>query len=226
MLAIIIPANNEEEVIGSCLHSVLAAASCPSLNGEQVVTIVVLDACSDATAAIAQRWGALITAVDARNVGVARAAGARLALTMGARWLAFTDADTTVAPGWLHEQMSLDSDVVCGTVSVVDWGLYGEPMRRHFNATYTDTDGHQHIHGANLGVSAEAYHLAGGFEPLESREDVALVHALQATGARIAWSAAPRVVTSARKLFRAPGGFGATLLGLTQGLYLSEEFET
>jgi hypothetical protein len=75
-------------------------------------------------------------------------------------------------------------------------------------------------------VSAEAYHRVGGFEPLASREDVALVMALQAVGARIAWSAAPRVVTSARKAFRAPGGFGATLLGVTQGLYPSSEFGT
>ena len=208
LLAIIIPANNEEEAIGECLQSVSAAAQHPGLDGEDVLTIVVLDACTDGTAHIAHQ------------------AGARLALARGARWLAFTDADTTVAPDWLHEQMSLRSDAVCGTVSVLDWGVYGEPMRRHFHATYTDADGHQHIHGANLGVSAEAYHRAGGFEPLASSEDVALVKALQAAGARIAWSAAPRVVTSARKMFRAPGGFGATLLGLTQGLYPSSEFGT
>lgn len=226
MLAVIIPANNEEEAISACLHSVLVAACYPALRNEQVLTIVVLDACTDDTEAIARGLDVIVTVVQARNVGAARRAGALLALAMGARWLAFTDADTTVAPGWLHEQMSLGSDVVCGTVSVEDWGQYGEPMRRHFNATYTDADGHQHVHGANLGVSAEAYHRVGGFEALECKEDVALVKALQAVGARIAWSAAPRVVTSARKMFRAPGGFGATLLGVTQGMYPSEEFGT
>ncbi len=224
MLAIIIPANNEEAVIGLCVQSAQAAACCPALNGEPVLTIVVLDACTDGTAAIARQCGALTLAVDAHNVGMARAAGARMALAMGARWLAFTDADTTVAPEWLHEQVSLDSDAVCGTVSVTDWGVHGEPMRRHFNATYTDADGHQHIHGANLGVSAQAYHRAGGFAPLASSEDVAFVRALQAVGARIAWSAAPRVVTSARHVFRAPGGFGATLLGLNPGLSTGQEF--
>lgn len=218
LLAIIVPAHNEEAAIGPCLESAAASACFPGLEGEPVLVIVVLDACSDNTAAIAHRAGALTTSVSVRNVGMARAAGARLALLLGARWLAFTDADTTVAPAWLHEQMLLRSDAVCGTVSVNDWGAYGEPMRRHFNATYTDADGHQHIHGANLGVSAEAYHRAGGFEPLASSEDVAFVRALQAVGARIAWSAAPRVVTSARKLFRAPGGFGATLLALAPSL--------
>jgi hypothetical protein len=40
---------------------------------------------------------------------------------------------------------------------------------------------------------------------------VALVAALVGSGASIAWSAAPRVVSSARRLFRAGGGFGARL---------------
>jgi len=36
------------------------------------------------------------------------------------------------------------------------------------------------------------------------------VRALQASGATIAWSAAPRVSTSAQRLFSAPAGFGVT----------------
>lgn len=212
MLAVIIPANNEEASIGACLRSVEVAARWPGLHGEEVLVIVVLDDCTDDTAEVAIQTSARLISVAARNVGIARAEGAKNALSLGARWLAFTDADTIVAQDWLHVQMSLCSDAVCGTVGVTDWGNYGEPMRRHFDATYTDADGHRHIHGANLGVSAQAYQRVGGFEPLASSEDVALVKALQAVGARIAWSAAPRVVTSARRAFRAPGGFGSTLL--------------
>ena len=59
---------------------------------------------------------------------------------------------------------------------------------------------------------------AGGFEPLPSSEDVALVRALEAVGARIAWSAAPRVVTSSRHESRAPGGFGASLAHTSRAL--------
>lgn len=216
MLAVIVPANNEEAVIGLCLRSLDEAARWPGLQGETVLVIVVLDACTDDTAGVAAQAGARLLSLEARNVGIARAEGARVAISMGARWLAFTDADTVVAPDWLHVQMSLRSDAVCGTVGVTDWGSFGEPMRRHFDATYTDADGHQHIHGANLGVSAQAYQRAGGFEPLASSEDVALVRALEAVGARIAWSAAPRVVTSARSVFRAPDGFGATLLRVSE----------
>ena len=217
MLAVIVPANNEESLIGVCLRSVSEAASWPGLQGEPVLVIVVLDACTDDTAGVAVAAGAVLVWVQARNVGIARATGAQLALKLGARWLAFTDADTVVAPDWLHVQMSLCSDAVCGTVGVSDWDTHGDAMRQHFDVTYTDADGHQHIHGANLGVSAQAYQLAGGFEPLASSEDVALVRALEAVGARIAWSAAPRVVTSARREFRAPGGFGATLVRVGEG---------
>lgn len=211
MIAVIVPAHDEEDHIGACLRSLMRAARCRRLHREAVLLVVALDACSDATASIARKSGATTVAVDGRNVGAARRAGAALALNSGARWLAFTDADTVVAPDWLWAQLELRHDAVCGTVAVADWGAYGEQMRRHHDATYTDADGHRHIHGANLGVSAAAYRLAGGFRPLASSEDVALVEALSSTGASIAWSAAPRVVTSARKAFRAPGGFGATL---------------
>lgn len=222
MIGVVIPAHDEAQHIAACLLSVQLAACSPRLQGEAVLLVVALDACTDATACIAERMGAVTLAVDARNVGLARAHGADLALASGARWLAFTDADTEVAPDWLADQLALGSDAVCGTVEVRDWGRYGLPMQRHFEATYTDADGHRHIHGANLGVSAEAYRGVGGFQPLASSEDVALVQALHNSGACIAWSALPRVVTSARPAYRAPGGFGATLARVAQGHGLAE----
>ena len=212
MIAVIVPAHDEEEHLAGCLRSLTAAARSPLLRGEPVLTVVALDSCADESETIARRSGAITVALDARNVGAARAMGARCAIGMGARWLAFTDADSTVAPDWLATQLALGSEAVCGTVFVDDWGTYGEPMRKHYAATYTDADGHRHIHGANFGVSTEAYLAAGGFKSLESSEDVALVEALLAQGTTIAWSAAPRVSTSARRVFRAPLGFGATLL--------------
>lgn len=211
MIAAIVPACNEERTIGACLRSLAAASRCPQLKGEATLLVVALDTCTDATEHIARRTGASVVALKGRNVGMARSAGAQVALEAGARWLAFTDADSMVAPNWFSAQLDQSADAVCGTVAVVDWGTYGARMRSHFEATYTDADGHRHIHGANLGVSAEAYRRVGGFRPLESSEDVALVQALQDSGASIAWSAAPRVLTSARRHFRAPGGFGATL---------------
>lgn len=211
MIAVVVPAHNEAGHIAACMESLRVASACPALDGEPVVIVVVLDACTDETEDIVHRFGATALACAARNVGRARALGARWALDHGARWLAFTDADTAVAPDWIAVQLALETDAVCGTIAVHDWEHYGARMERHFRATYTDADGHRHVHGANLGVSAKAYRQAGGFPPLESSEDVALVAALIESGASIAWSAAPRVVTSARSAFRADGGFGATL---------------
>jgi hypothetical protein len=185
MIGIIVPAHDEEQRIEDCVQSLVKAAAHPDLAGEEVKIIVV--------------------------VGIARQTGAKIALASGARWLAFTDADSVVASDWLACQLALKADAVCGTIAVEDWGAYGERMHRHFQLTYNDVDGHSHIHGANLGVSAEAYSTAGGFLGLESSEDVALVEALRTSGAKIAWSRAPRVVTSVRPNYKAPSGFGATL---------------
>jgi glycosyltransferase involved in cell wall biosynthesis len=223
MIGIVIPAHDEEACLDACLRAARAAACHPGLLGEPVHIAVVLDSCTDGSAAIAARHAALrgaagtVTrlAVDAKNVGAARAAGCRQLLQLGARWLAFTDADTTVSPDWLVAQLRLEADVVCGTVGVDDWSPHGDnaaALHRHFRNSYTDADGHRHIHGANLGVAADAYLRAGGFAALACSEDVALVDALRRTGARFAWSAAPRVTTSARCDAKARGGFGDTLL--------------
>ena len=214
MIGIVIPAHNEAALIDACLASICAAARHPDLAGEAVEITVVLDACDDATADVVATHPVHGLALSARNVGAARAAGASALLERGARWLAFTDADSRVAPDWLVRQLELGADLVCGTVEVQDWSDHldhAAQLKQHFRRTYNDAEGHRHIHGANLGVSAEAYRSVGGFRPLASSEDLALVQALEANDARIAWSAAPRVVTSARCIARAPDGFAAAL---------------
>ncbi|MET0264886.1 MAG: glycosyltransferase family 2 protein [Duganella sp.] len=226
MIGIVIPAHDEERYLDGCLDAIRQAGSHAGLRGESVCVVVVLDHCRDNTHAIATAHAEAtahpgagcrveMIELDARNVGAARAAGADRLLAQGARWLAFTDADTRVSPEWLVAQLRLGFDVVCGTVSVEDWSVHHDHptlLRQHFEHRYADQDGHRHIHGANLGVCALAYRRAGGFAPLTCSEDVALVAALENCGASIAWSAAPRVTTSARRDARAHGGFGDTLI--------------
>lgn len=215
MLGIVIPAHNEENDIARCVGAARLAASHPALAGEAVEVLVVLDSCTDATAVLAAQAGAHTLSMRARNVGTARAMGAEALLARGARWLAFTDADTVVSPGWLADQLSLDAEAVCGSIGVDDWsphGAHAALLKAHFLETYTDADGHHHIHGANLGVSADAYRRVGGFPHLTCSEDVAFVRALEAAGIQIAWSARPRVATSARREARAEGGFADALL--------------
>ncbi|VFR21701.1 Glycosyl transferase, group 2 family protein [plant metagenome] len=214
MIGVVIPAHNEAALISVCLASVQVACAHPGLAGEPVEVVVVLDDCSDGTALIAAAYPVTLLDASARNVGMARAQGARHLIEKGARWLAFTDADTSVSPDWLPAQLACQADAVCGTVGVADWSVFqGDAalLHAHFNATYQDADNHRHVHGANFGISVLAYLRAGGFPALACSEDQALVDTLVALGVHIAWSAAPRVLTSARQDPRAAGGFGDAL---------------
>lgn len=211
MIGIVVPAHNEQAHLNACLTSLSKAAVHPGLQGEDVRLVVVLDACADLSSEIVARHTASALTVHARNVGVARAAGAEFMLKAGARWLAFTDADSIVAADWLVAQLAQNADAVCGIVSVDDWSFLPPFVKVSFEKDYVNADGHNHIHGANLGVSAAAYRRAGGFQALPAHEDVHLVRALEASSARIAWTVTPKVVTSARLDSRAPEGFGGRI---------------
>ena len=226
MIGIVVPAHNEELYLDACLSSLAVASMHPLLNSEEVQIHIVLDDCSDGSERIVQghiencvgrAQRVTYSHVIARNVGIARSTGASVMLDAGARWLSFTDADTIVDPEWIACQLNLNVDVVCGVVAVDDWSMhaeYADLLKNHFSHTYNDANGHHHIHGANLGISAQVYVRAGGFAPLSCHEDVALVTALKESGATFAWSAAPRVTTSARVDPRAKGGFGDTMLSI------------
>lgn len=217
MIGVIIPVHNEEPLLGECLDAVQRAAAHPDLNGETVHILVVLDSCTDASAQVALAYDVATLAVDGRNVGEARAAGVRLLVDQGARWLACTDADSQVAEDWLVAQLQQGTDVVCGTVQIADWGDIPDEVQAEYHDRYHDGDGHRHIHGANLGFSALAYIRAGGFQPLAVDEDVDLVTRFQQSGASIAWTAMPQVTTSARLDVRMAGGFADYLRTLTAG---------
>lgn len=214
MIGIIVPAHNEEESLDDCIKSLIAAASHEGLAGEAVEILIMLDQCTDASATIARSYGVRAHECDYRNVGMTRAAGAQLMLDRGARWLAFTDADSVVPYAWLADQVSFEADAVCGIVQVDDWSEHSEQVRIRYDSLYRPVDDHRHIHGANMGVSSTAYLRAGGFKALAAHEDVHLVEDLQRIGARIVWTARNSVTTSARKRCRCKEGFGDYLNSL------------
>jgi glycosyltransferase involved in cell wall biosynthesis len=212
MLGVVVPVHNEEPILGTCLEAVRAAATDPLLDGEPVEIVVVLDACTDRSAAIAIRHHAQIVSLDARCVGAARALGASFAIDYGARWIACTDADTIVPPNWLSAQLDLYADATCGQVAIEDWSGYPAGARERFLAAYSvDT---RHVHGANLGVSASTYRAAGGFVPLCVGEDTAFVSSVLRRQADVRWAGIPRVVTSARWENTIEGGFASSLRSL------------
>lgn len=215
MIGVVVPAHDEQELLPACLASIRVAAGHPHLAGVTVHVITVLDTCTDDSVQVA---GDALT-VDVRNVGRARAAGCQLLLARGVHWLATTDADSIVPPDWLAVQVGLarrGADAVAGTVRVDSWDQQPARVRTAFETTYgTPADGHLHVHGANLGVSAAAYRAVGGFRPLALAEDQALVDALVAGGHRVAATGAIPVRTSDRVTSRAVGGFADHLRELS-----------
>lgn len=206
-VGVVVPAHDERELLPACLASIRAAMAHPRLEGVTVHVLTVLDACTDGSLLVVEE----ALQVDVRNVGLARAAGCERLLSRGVSWLATTDADSTVPPDWLAVQLQLadgGADAVAGTVRVDCWDTQPALVRTAFEATYgTPGDGHPHVHGANLGVSAGAYAAVGGFRPLALAEDQALVDALVAGGHRVVATGAIPVRTSARSTSRTLGGF-------------------
>jgi glycosyltransferase involved in cell wall biosynthesis len=220
---VVVPARNEEGRLPACLAALREAAG---FAGIPVHLLVVADACTDATASVAAEGDAGVIEIRARNVGAARAAGMAglLRQTAGsdpaAVWLATTDADTIVPPGWLYRQLGyarLGWDMVLGTVTVTDWEEYPAHMPAAFAAMYGFGAGpHPHVHGANLGIRASAYLAAGGFRPLRTAEDHALMAAATEAGCQVLQASDVTVETSARRRARAPRGFSHALRTLAR----------
>jgi glycosyltransferase involved in cell wall biosynthesis len=217
-VGVVVPAHNEETLLPACLAALDRVAGGI---GVPVSVLVVADTCTDGTATAARACGAQVIAIGARNVGAARAAGMAelLRLTAGvnpsAVWLATTDADTVVPPGWLERQLRYADqgwDVVLGTVTVADWDGHPAHVPAAFDALYEFGDGpHQHVHGANLGIRASAYLAAGGFRSLRTAEDHALLAAATEAGCSVLQASDIIVQTSARRRARAPLGFSHLL---------------
>jgi glycosyltransferase involved in cell wall biosynthesis len=90
MISYIVPAYNEERLLGATLRALHAASAAV---GEPYEIVVADDASSDTTAAIATRCGARVVPVAHRQIAATRNSGARAAL--GNRFI-FVDADTLV----------------------------------------------------------------------------------------------------------------------------------
>lgn len=201
---VVVPAHNEQDLLPSCLARL----------GDALV-VVVADACTDRTAEVARRAGAVVVETAARNVGAARAAGVHELVRRGVSWVATTDADTLVPPGWLDTQLRHAErgwEAVVGTVRVTDWT--GHPPHRPAAYARHYASDRSPVHGANLGFTAKAYRAAGGFPALPTGEDRAFVAALETAGRRVLRTSHLAVLTSARRHFRAPHGFGHLLLTL------------
>lgn len=95
--SIIIPAYNEEKLIGRCLDSIVAA-SVPYK--DQVEVIVVLNRCTDRTEEIARAYNCIIVKEDRKNMSIIRNAGVKIAR---GEIIATIDADSQMTDNMLTE---------------------------------------------------------------------------------------------------------------------------
>lgn len=192
--------------------------------------MVVDDASTDDTAFLAGRelkGAGEVLSGEFGGAGGARRAGldrivqmARERAVIDLAWLATTDADSRVPPGWTAAHLCWwrqGVEAVAGMVEP-DWGPDTPPsLRRRYEefmrALGTGYD-HPHVYGANLGFTAEVYLRAGGMSTSRTGEDHAMWAALRAVGARIVSVPDDPVTTSSRRIGRAPSGFAALLASL------------
>ena len=178
------------------------------------------------------RWAHVALHGDEAHVGRARqlamdAACARL-VTAGDGLILSTDADTEPAPDWLAATVreSDRADVVGGRAMLhadereglapgvrrlylLDIGYrraLEELCALYAPESHDPFPRHHHQFGASLAVTARAYAHVGGLPAERTSEDVALIDALRAAGARLRHSPDVRVRTSARAAGRAEGG--------------------
>ena len=111
-LAFVIPAYNEEALIGKCLESVVAEIA---RSGADAEIIVVNNASTDRTGEIARSFPG-VRVVDEPKKGLVNARDAGFAASEGFELIANIDSDTIVPAGWLDtvlREFGRDPKLVC-----------------------------------------------------------------------------------------------------------------
>jgi glycosyltransferase involved in cell wall biosynthesis len=220
-IGIVVPARNEEASIEPCIESI--RRSCEEARLRDYWIVIVADSCTDDTVLRARRAVAGVGEVlecSAGSAGSARRRGVDAVLEhfsdkdLTQLWIANTDADTLVPRDWLTVQLRLADAGITGVAGIVKLAEGGSPLAHEvYRQTYLlRPDGtHGHVHGANLALRADAYVDAGGWYHRALAEDHCLWDRLKRRGWRLSSTVSSVVVTSARLIGRAAGGFADTL---------------
>jgi len=194
-LSFIIPAWNEQRLIGATIQSIHDAAKA---NGIDYEIIVASDGSTDDTVKIAQKLGARTVEVEFRQISRTRNAGA--AIASGARFV-FVDADTTITAEAVRQTLeAFDNGRVAGGAlirfdgAIPLWAsciLFGLLIPLYTVAKL--------VAGCYLFTTREAFEAAGGYdESMFGGEEVDLAWKLKKRGRfRVIRE---RVTTSGRKL--------------------------
>jgi len=195
MLSLIVPAYNEEVMIGGTLRTLVASARSV---GEPFELIVVDDASTDATPEIARNHGATVLQVDLHRISAVRNAGARAAR---GELLVFVDADTLVPADTLAQMLAAVRGGASGGGARVRLDEHGLPWWARVLSSFTCWLVYRLriAGGCFIFARRDAFDAVGGFdERYFASEEIHFGHALKKKG-RFALIPAP-VMSSGRKL--------------------------
>ena len=170
--SVIIPALNEEKIIGNCLTSLANQKKTP------YEIIVVDNGCSDKTVRIASAFGAKVVQEKKKGISHARNKGAK---TATGDILCFVDADGVVADDWLFEAYKeFRKKNIKAAVGLNVFTHKNVPKLLWYN-TYTATaysslmllnflTDRLFLAGNNFAIRREVFEKLGGFPPFVSED--------------------------------------------------------
>jgi glucosyl-3-phosphoglycerate synthase len=243
-ICVVVPARNEEELIGSCLRALAEQERVPY---EEYEILLVLDGCTDGTEARARNLAASCPAVrlhlldgpgkgsgHARRVGMEVACDRLHAVGRPHALISSTDADTVVAPDWLSAQLAAadrGARAIGGRIELADdgtvpkalleWHLARGDSRHRKLLSEPAPSGrteHWQFSGASMALTAAVYRKVGGLEPKDVLEDEQLERVLRNHGVPIERLLSVRVATSARLVGRAGRGLARDLSAAARAL--------
>lgn len=195
-VSIVVPAHDEEKLLGETLRALATSAAAMDVPYE---VIVVDDGSTDRTAEVARDHGAAVVAVNVRQIAAARNAGARVAR---GQLLIFVDADTLVPPAVLRQAIDAWRG---GAVGGGAMPTFPEGTARWADAMISATCWFMRrvrwAAGCFVFVRRDAFEAVGGFdERFYASEEIHFSRAVKKRGRFVI--VADRVMTSARKADR------------------------
>ena len=194
MISFVVPAHNEDALLGRTLSALHVAGSALR---EPFEVVVVDDGSTDGTAEVAGECGACVVSVNHRQIAATRNAGARAA---SGEFLVFVDADTVVNPAVVARAVyAMRAGAVGGGSGFRFDGhvpLYGRVMQAVAVPLYRMLG---LASGCFLFCTRAAFVAIGGFdESLFGAEEAAMSRALHRRGRFVVLRQS--VITSGRKL--------------------------
>jgi glycosyltransferase involved in cell wall biosynthesis len=200
VISFIVPAHNEDRLIGGTLRAIRSAGE---TSGEPFEIVVAADACTDRTAEIAAEHGCRVVPVNHRQIAGTRNSGARAAQ---GDILLFVDADTLVTPESVRASVDAlrNGAVAGGCLCTFDgalplWARIIQPVYAVAGRTIGL------VGGCSLFCTREAFEKIGGFSEQQfAAEEMVFIQAMKRHGRFVIPE--PTVLTSAASCGATPAG--------------------